>query len=330
VTEKFAKDRRAIQRDLDNNGYDPAFDPALRAEVDPRNYPSKVDLSQTMPKRPQTAERIREFYRTNGALDRILEAYGHGKELPSASNWSAIKQIEDQFVAEYGLQEGRDRFLKEFVRPIAATTAGNSPTQNLLFGHYVAFKQKANERLPQNSAELPYPIGGQFARNNLRIAQRNIDNGNMGFDAANPKRYSFERAMLGDRNAWVIDSRISRAIDPDSTAPEYYALAAELMEEARKRVGAKDAREFNDAVWAGLDRMLHGKMGHNSRHRTLIDEVNDAIERTHRLDGIPREDVIRRIIVRKEGPLYGIGGATLVPMINEETIAPKREDGSSR
>jgi hypothetical protein len=42
---------------------------------------------------------------------------------------------------------------------------------------------------------------------------------------------------------------------------------------------------------------------------------NDVIERTHRLTGMPRDEIVRRGLVRKEIPIYGvtgvIGGAVL-------------------
>jgi hypothetical protein len=42
----------------------------------------------------------------------------------------------------------------------------------------------------------------------------------------------------------------------------------------------------------------------------MINDVNDAIERTHRLTGMPRNEVVKRGLVKKEIPLY----AGSVPM----------------
>ena len=41
----------------------------------------------------------------------------------------------------------------------------------------------------------------------------------------------------------------------------------------------------------------------------MISVVNDAIERTHRLTGMPREEIVRRGIIRKEIPIYGLTAA---------------------
>jgi hypothetical protein len=41
----------------------------------------------------------------------------------------------------------------------------------------------------------------------------------------------------------------------------------------------------------------------------MIDVVNESIERTHRLTGMPREEIVRRGIVNSEIPMYGLLGA---------------------
>jgi hypothetical protein len=41
----------------------------------------------------------------------------------------------------------------------------------------------------------------------------------------------------------------------------------------------------------------------------MINHINRSIETTHRLTGMPREEIVRRGLIRKEIPMYGIGGA---------------------
>jgi hypothetical protein len=41
----------------------------------------------------------------------------------------------------------------------------------------------------------------------------------------------------------------------------------------------------------------------------MISHVNRSIETTHRLTGMPREEIVRRGLIRKEIPMYGLGGA---------------------
>lgn len=45
----------------------------------------------------------------------------------------------------------------------------------------------------------------------------------------------------------------------------------------------------------------------------MIQEINDAIERTHRLTGVPRSEIVRRALIGKEMPLYT--GAPLPPVM---------------
>jgi hypothetical protein len=45
----------------------------------------------------------------------------------------------------------------------------------------------------------------------------------------------------------------------------------------------------------------------------MIDHVNAAIERTHRLTGMPKDEIVRRGIVRAEIPIYAIGAGLLAP-----------------
>ena len=56
----------------------------------------------------------------------------------------------------------------------------------------------------------------------------------------------------------------------------------------------------------------------------MIQHVNDMIERTHRLTGMPREEIVRRGLIRKEIPMYGIGGAAAMgPWRYRIAISPR-------
>ena len=41
----------------------------------------------------------------------------------------------------------------------------------------------------------------------------------------------------------------------------------------------------------------------------MISHVNDAIKRTHRLTGMPHHETVRRGLILKEIPMYGVAGA---------------------
>ncbi|MBR0827045.1 hypothetical protein JQ596_16005 [Bradyrhizobium manausense] len=46
----------------------------------------------------------------------------------------------------------------------------------------------------------------------------------------------------------------------------------------------------------------------------MIEHVNDATERIHRITSMPREEVVRRGLIRKEIPMCTIGGAAVPVM----------------
>jgi hypothetical protein len=59
----------------------------------------------------------------------------------------------------------------------------------------------------------------------------------------------------------------------------------------------------------------------------LINTINGIIERTHRLTGMPREQVYDEGFLLKKLALYGLGGATLAPTIGYGLSAlPKNND----
>jgi len=51
----------------------------------------------------------------------------------------------------------------------------------------------------------------------------------------------------------------------------------------------------------------------------MIQMVNDSIERTHRLTGMPRREIVRRGLVCREIPAYGVaGGSALAPFLLDQ------------
>jgi hypothetical protein len=294
---ELAQARRAIQRDMDANGYPQYFDPAKRADVDPRHYPMDAGPVVGMPAKVETAERLRKRYLANGSRERVIEAFDRG--------------------------------------PIAAMTAGNSPTANFLMAHYAERERKAGRSLPKNTYEWPYPIGGRYAASNAGAYEKFLEN-NRKFDVSNPKRREFLASMLGFRDRNVIDSRVSGALEPGRQTPRNYGVASEIMDDVAKEVGARDRRHFGDAVWAGLgdrppgighnssrsldpDAARPPGMGHNSNKafdsdRLAIAVINGIIERTHRLTGMSRDEIFLRGFLLREIPLYGTGGAMIAPI----------------
>jgi hypothetical protein len=254
-TQEFGKDRRAVQHEMDQKGYVGFFNPAERADVDPRNYPGRRDISvEAWPKSPEGQQKYRDLYVTEGANQRLGTGYKEGMKIDDSRGMLALKQIEDSYVASFGPELGRHLFRMELAGPIAATTAGLPPKQNLLTAHYLTREHKAGRRLPKHGYEMPYPIGGPFLASNSRAAQAFFDEGTGTFSASSPKSHEYLYGMLGHPDGHIVDLRASRAIVPGMRAPRYYGPAAEAMSVAQKSVGAPDARAFGDATWVGLGR----------------------------------------------------------------------------
>jgi hypothetical protein len=55
----------------------------------------------------------------------------------------------------------------------------------------------------------------------------------------------------------------------------------------------------------------------------MISHVNDTIERTHRLTGMPKAEIVRRGLVRGEIPLYGLGGAMTMGALASQDYQPE-------
>ena len=93
----------------------------------------------------------------------------------------------------------------------------------------------------------------------------------------------------------------------------------------RIRVARTHAEAKAEGVCQGPIRTLPGQASGASPGQPMISVVNDAIERTHRLTGMPREEIVRRGIIRKEIPIYGLGAAGAPSPLRGQ----QEEDGSS-
>lgn len=327
--EQFQKDRNTVQREMDLHGYTPYFDPAKRADVDPANYGPFPDTRvEAYPKKAQTQAKFDEMYGTPEARERLQAGYARGKTIEGSDNWYFMKQLEDEYVKELGPQAGRDAFRKEFSGMMAATTGGASPYDNFLMSHYANYLSKKGERVDQRAYEMSFPVGGRFASGNMDQAQKYIDRGMTPFDAAkNPKRSDFDNAYLGNRMSGTMDEQMFGAILPGETIPEWYGPATRVLHEEAAKAGT-DPRGFQDVAWAGLksikEEAAHAEkvakaekkkpgMGHNiapfesDYGGPMINTINRSIETTHRLTGMPREEIVRRGLVLKEIPMYGLG-----------------------
>jgi len=340
---KFQNQRNMVQREMDKHGYEKYFDPAKRADIPASDYGPFVDTGvAAAPKTAVTDAKFMEKYGTPEARARLQEGYEKGQSMPNAEKWYFMKQLQDKYVDVLGPVAGKEAFKKEFSGMMAATTGGASPYDNWLMSHYAGYLNKQGLRVDQRAYEMPFPIGGRFASGNMKQAQKYIDEGMVGFDPAkNPKRYDFDNALAGDPNAGVIDEQMSGAFLPGMTIPEWYGPATRILREEAAKIGA-DPRAFQDVGWAGLKALkTEAKaaaaaakrskpgIGHNSEpfqfeyEGPMIDQINRSIETTHRLTGMPIEEIVTRGVIKKEIPMYGIGGAAAMGALARQD---KRED----
>lgn len=307
------KARDAIQKDIDAGFYTPFFDVKSRADVDPSNYPSAGKTIDVKPVRPETQAKYRAMAFDPEGLTRLREGYTAGLEQKDVSeNWYFMKQLEDKFVEEYGPEEGRRQFKERFAKPMALTTGGADPTSNLLMAYYGNFLREKGLPIPETAYDMPYPIGGRFASSNMGMFSRNMEKE---LTPDNPKRFNFQNNFLGYKEP-TIDEQMSKGFDPKLQMPEWYGPYEEAINMLAREYDV-DPRYFQEVTWAGLK--SQGKGGYQGV--PMIQHVNEAIERTSRLTGVPPEEVVRRGLVRGEMPIYGIAapaGALAIGAMGED------------
>jgi hypothetical protein len=314
--EQFSKDRKVIQKNLDRYGYDPYFDPAKRFDVDPKHYgPFEDTGTAAAPKKAETDAAWLAKYGTPENRAKLQAGFKEGQGVPDSADWYHMGQLEKEYIKEYGAKEGRAAFKREFGDMMSATTGGAAPYDNFLMAQYANVAAKQGTRLPERAYEMPFPIGGRYASGNIAQAQKYIDEGMKGFDpAVNPKRYDFSSAFAGNPNAMTVDEQMYGALRPTTTKasvslPEWYGPATRVAREEALKAGVSP-RAFQDVTWAGLKK---GKTGENFDYEgPMINHINRSIETTHRLTGMPKEEIVRRGLIRKEIPMYGVGGAAVM------------------
>jgi hypothetical protein len=310
--EQFSKDRNIIQRNMDRYGYDPYFDPAKRFDVDPANYGPFADTGVTgQPKSAKSQAEWTEKYGTEDIRARLRAGFEEGKKVPESDRWYHMGQLEQEYIKHLGPKEGRAAFEREFADSMAATTGGASPYDNFLMSHYANYLNKQGQNAAQRAYEMPAPIGGRFASGNMEQAQKYFEQGKGHWPEGNSKRYDFSSAYLGNKNAGTIDEQMMTAFDPTlkDMQPKWYGPATMTLRQEAQKLGV-DARGFQDVGWAGLKKAKTEGAGSVFDYEgPMINHINRSIETTHRLTGMPRDEIVRRGLILKQIPMYGVAGA---------------------
>lgn len=314
--EAFMKERARIAKDMEKNGFEPYFPPEERFDVDPSHYPTDVrTVTQNLPKKADTQAKYRaQLLDDPEVMARLEEAYLKGKDIPGAENWYWMGQLEKAFIDELGPEAGRKAFRERFAGSMAATTGGSDPTSNLLAAHYGNYLRATGQPYPQAAYEMPSPIGGRYITGNMDMHSKMGDAG-FYIGAENPKRHDFMYNFLGHGDKATIDEQMMGLLSPGGPgAPPSaaYGHFEEPVHALAQKYGV-DPRYAQEVMWAGgkaAKNEAAGRAGAQINAGTpMIQTVNEAIERTHRLTGMPKDEIVRRGLVRGEIPLYGLGAA---------------------
>jgi hypothetical protein len=304
--EAFMKARSKIQGKMQKEGYTPYYDPAQRFDAPTQYYPGNVDTSAINPAKQATIDKHLSVIGSEETRKRLQDAYAKGVDLGDPKDWYMMGQLEADFVKELGAKEGRKAFGDRFATGMAATTAGQAPEGNLLASSFANFQRGKGRELPSEMYNVPYPVprGKYGVVPNLEAFQKFQDRGGLSaLDLDNPKRHDFAFSIAGQRRMPVMDEQMVKGMTPTypSGPKDKYGMYSRVATEEAEKLGI-DPRTLQEVAWHGFKDM-EGK--------PLISFVNDAIERTHRLTGMPRDEILKRGIIRNEIPVYS--GAAPVP-----------------
>jgi hypothetical protein len=310
-SKEFEKARTKIMADMKENGYTPYFDPGERFLVDPNHYPAaNVDTLQISPKRQDAIDKYMEQIGAPQTRALLRQAFQRGQQLGNAHDWYFMGQLEKEFTNELGPEAGREAFLQRFAVPMAATTSGNQPTANMLIAHYLEFLRNHGRPMPTGAWETPPSVGGRFFMNNVEDYQNIMGGGGyQALGAGQPKMHNFARSFVGDLSRAVMDEQMAGGMLAhagkkslaDPARKIAYGLLEKPVHQEAARAGVQPGA-FQDVAWAGFK---------NEPGKPMIEHVNDAIERTHRLTGMPRDEIVSRALIRGEIPLYTTGAVPL-------------------
>jgi hypothetical protein len=295
-----------VQKQIEAGNYKPYFDPAKRFDVDPTKYPTRG--TATPPKAAKTVAELTARTADPELAQRLIHYYNAGKDDPGAVNWYMMGQLEKEFIKEYGSKEGRVQFQRKFADQMAATTGGSNPTDNFRNAMFANFQQSQGlPAVPEASHQLSSPIGGRYVGGNMAMADKIAA---QGLTPENPKRYNFSGNFLGDKNAVTLDEQMSNILkwkNKEFSGPEYRPHE-QLVQQVAAQLGI-DPRQLQEVAWSGYKKTEGGGSGSKGkRAKPMIEIVNEAIERTSKITGVPPAEVVRQGIVLSRMPLFNAAG----------------------
>jgi len=242
------------------------------------------------------------------------------KDEDTAGGWYHMNELLDKYLEVYGPEMGPEKFKRNFAESMAATTGGMSPTNNFMLAHYGNFHanqtpwpSNAPQQLSLGAYDMPYPIaaGKMGLRNNADAFNKMILEAN-GVTPDNPKRFDFAGNFLGQDRAVMDDQMMTGGwgrINPRlAGAPPsgMYGHFARKVGEIGSDLGMSPSNA-QELGWFGFKGQ--NNPGKDIRPQPMIEDINQAIERTHRITGMPHDEIVARGVVKQEIPLYADGGA---------------------
>jgi len=315
---QFEKARTKVIAGMKKEGYTPYYNLEERFPADPSKYPGRnVDTLELVPSRADTVDKYMEQIGAPMTRAALRQAFKRGTELGNAHDWYFMGQLEADFIKELGPKAGREAFLQRFATPMAATTSGNQPTANLLTAHYLNYLRNRGLPLPSGAWETPPSVGGRFFMTNVRDYNKIMGGGGyQALGADQPKMHNFARSFAGDLSRAVMDEQMAEGMLAhagkqslaDPARKVAYGFLERALHQEAKRAGVQPGA-YQDVAWAGFK---------NEPGKPMMEHINDAIERTHQLTGMPREEIVRRGLVRGEIPLYARGPGVPMPGLQQE------------
>lgn len=296
--------RQAAQKEINAGRYTPYFDPAKRFDVNPAGYGTFEDTKSILAVKPETRAKFDAHAGSPEALSRLNDAFMRGmRQVDGAGNWYHMGQLEDEFIKQYGPEQGRKLFAERFAESMSATTGGAAPTDNLMMAHYGNYLKQKGTAIPDNAYDYPFPIGGRYASGNMRMFDKMVMQEG-GVTPENAKRYNFRNNFLGNAKNATLDEQMSGLFDPKMAMPPSgrYGHYEQVLHDQSAAQGV-DPRFYQEVGWAGAK---DAKTKGGYKADPMISTVNEAIERTSRVTGLPQDEVVRRM-VRANIPLYGSG-----------------------
>jgi hypothetical protein len=305
----------AAQRDIDAGHYEPYFDISKRYDVDPSKYKlGPGTRTEAYPRTEASVKKYTEAVRDPAVEKRLVDAYGEGLKVLNAEDFYLVGQLEKEFIKELGAKKGRAAFKAKIADALGSTTGGANPRGNLRSAMYGNYLVEHGLPTPANAWAMPHPVGGRYISGNMAMHRKVAEAG--GHSARyNPKRFDFSSAHLGNKVP-VLDEQMSGLLKPGmkQPPPAGYGAYSEGVSDIALKTGV-DPRNMQEIAWAGV------KVGKSPGYETakpMIQEFNEAIERTSRAFGITPKEVLIEGIIKSKIPVLAVGGVAAAGVIENE------------